>query len=78
MKKLGKMKKSSRIFADDFRSYSPYDFRSIDSDIRCELRDHLRSNGVYVPKGRNIFISDARHRVVNEELSCPNNEINPQ
>lgn len=61
----------SEFFADDFIQFSIEDFRSLDANIRRNLRDHLRRSGVYVPKGRNVQIANALHAVVENELSWP-------
>lgn len=48
----------SEYFAHDCKDVTVEDFKNLDPDARCELRDPLRNRGVYVPKGRNILISD--------------------
>lgn len=47
------------------------DFKIINSDNRRELRDYLRTHGVYVPKGRGILIADALYAVVKEGIPWP-------
>lgn len=64
----------SEFFADDFNEFTIEDFRSIDANIRRNLRDHLRLNGVYVPKGRTIQIANALHAVVDNHLEWPEND----
>lgn len=64
----------SEIFAGDFNEFSLEEFRSIDANVPCNLRDHLRISGVYVPKGRTIQIAGALHAVVNSEVEWTEND----
>lgn len=65
----------SEYFADDFGGFTKEDFKSIDSDTRRNLRDLLRSRGVFVPKGRNVLIADALHQVAQEDLPWPDEDL---
>lgn len=64
-----------KYFADDFRPFTVDDFKMISSDQRRNLRDLLCERGVYVPKGRNVFIADALHMVVQEDLPWPEEKL---
>lgn len=50
----------SEYFAEDFSSFTAENFKSISSRFRRELRDLLRTRGVFVPKGRTDFQKVAR------------------
>lgn len=54
----------SEFFADDFKSCTVADFRNFRGELRRELRDILRTRGVYVPKDQNVEIADSLYRVV--------------
>lgn len=64
----------SEYFADDFRSYTTDVFKLIDGEVRRKIRDLLRTRGVYVREGRNIYISDTLYEVVKDDIPWPENE----
>lgn len=64
----------SEYFADDFRDFTVEDFTNIDTATRRNLRDLLRSRGVFVPKGRNIVIAQALHQVVQDDIPWPEDD----
>ena len=57
-------------FVEDFQDFTVDDFSNLPQLLRRDLRDHLRENGVMIPKGRNIKIAEALHRAV---LDCCSN-----
>lgn len=59
---------------EHFEQYCLEDFEQISSTTRRKLSEYPRSNGVYVPKGTNICISDALHTVANEDLQWPRDD----
>jgi len=64
----------SEYDADDFRKFAKENFHAIPTVLRRELRDLLRSFGVYVPKGRTILIADALYEVAQKDIPWPANE----
>lgn len=62
---------------DDFETVNIDMFRDLPKDVRRKWRDHLRTQGVYVPLGKGIKIPDALHKALKEELSWPKNEKKP-
>lgn len=48
-----------QYFKDYFHPFAAADFRTFDADSRRIQRNILTSRGDYVPKGRNVLISDA-------------------
>ena len=63
----------SEYYAEDFESFSVDDFSKLTQMTRRNLRDYLRSHGVFVPKGRGVKIAEALHTVVHTELEWPEN-----
>lgn len=53
-------------------------FKMLSSVTSRDLRDHRGENGVYVPKGRNLFIYDQLYHVVKEEIHCPTEQREEQ
>lgn len=66
----------SDYFADDCLSYTTDEFKLLDGEVRPKLRDLPRSRGVYVRKGRNIYIANALYEVVQDEIPWP--DVEPQ
>lgn len=65
----------SEYFDDDFRLHIIKDFKLLTTELCCDPRNLLRNSGVYVPKGRNVYMGDALYKVVQEELSFSMNEL---
>ncbi len=61
---LHKWKSLADIFADEFQLFIKEDFEKLSKDNIRGLRDCLRTNGVYVQKGRGISIAQALANVV--------------
>ena len=71
---LHKWKDLSDIFAEEFELFVKEDFKKLSKDNICGLRDCLRTNGVYVQKGRGISIAQALANVVQEDIPWPKND----
>ena len=65
----------SEIFAEEFVQFVKEDFDTLDKQILDSLRDCLRVNGVYVPKGRGIAASQALADVVQEDIPWPEDNL---
>ena len=55
-------------FRDDLKNYTLDDFRSLENTLRKELRDLLRSRGVYVEKKERKSIAEALFEAVQNPL----------
>lgn len=67
---------ASEYFANAFAKFTANDFKLLNADVRSELGNLLCNRGFYVPKGGKVFISNARHAVVEDKLPWPENEHN--
>ncbi len=61
-------------YLDDFQQFSLNDFKGLEKNTRRLLPDHLRANGVYVPKGLGIEISAGLLTTCNEHPPWPEGE----
>lgn len=70
----------SDIFAEEFTQQQPFqhfvkeDFEKLSKDNIRALRDCLRTNGVYVQKGRKISIAQALANAVKEDIPWPSDD----
>lgn len=51
----------AEFYHEDFESFTAIDFDRIPRQLRRDLREHLRDNGVYAPKGHGVNIAKALH-----------------
>ena len=61
----------SEYYAEDFKDLTLNDFEGLPATLRRNLRNTLRENGVYIPKGRSTKIAQALYQVVQEDLAWP-------
>ena len=71
---LHKWKTLSDVFADDFQHFDKESFEALDKDNITELRDCLRTNKVYVKKGRGVPIAQALANVIQDEIPWPQDD----
>ena len=64
----------SDIFAEEFQLFDREDFDALDKAELYSLRTCLRTNGVYVRKGRGVSMAQALANVVQEEIPWPEDE----
>lgn len=58
----------SKLFSDDFASFTIEELRHVDSHTRWNLRNLLREPGVFAPQGRSKPIANSLFLVVQEEI----------
>lgn len=72
------MNSHSEYFADDVADFTANAFKWLGTDVRQELRYLLCNRGVYVPRGRGVFISYELHAIVQYDLPWPGNKNNEE
>lgn len=60
-------------FKEDFQKFTAIMFQNLPQHLRRDIRDHLRSHGVYVPISTALNIAYALDRVRREDLQWPTN-----
>lgn len=61
----------SEYYADKFRFFTVADLRDMKADSRQRLRDLLRAGDDYVPKGRNVLISNSLFKILRKDIPWP-------
>ena len=70
-------KKGSALQDDLWDCFDPYtleDFQALSQELRESLREHLRRNGIYVPRRRGYSVAKALYEASHDDLEWPEDD----